>query len=317
MHLVVIGANYASSSLEIREQLHRFMSLGAFSYPFVPLLTCNRSELYFATDNVAKAHQELTSLLRTSGITDFEESLYTLFDFDVSTHLASVASGLQSAIFGETEIQGQVRLTYEETRKKYPLPKELHVLFQNALRISKRIRNGYLDQKPLEKIETLLEEKITSLFGSSGNSKGLFIGASNINQKIAAHFIQKPHLSISLCNRTNEKAIELSQKLSLQYLPWDHLSTSLNDFDWIISGTKSSSYILHSDNIQEIISPLVIDLGVPRNIEPKLCTQTLVHLEQLTSSLRPIQAIKNDALEMIYSLTNPGKHYVNHPSSIP
>lgn len=305
MHLVVIGANHTSASLDLRERIsHELENLNALPFPFIPLVTCNRSELYLSTQDAPKAHTTVIQYLRSKGLIDFEESLYTLFDKDVLRHLSLVSSGLSSALFGETEIQGQVRRSYEEARAAKPLSKALHSLFQQALKISKRIRNGYFqDQVPCN-IEQLIETKIHDHFGTETKTRGLLIGASSINTRVAHYFANKTPYQMSLCNRTIDRGEALAHSLSMDLLPWQDLLAKIHTFDWVVSAVKSSSYVVDTQNFQQPLSSLLIDLGVPRNIDPKLNVQNLVHIEQLSASIKPSESILKDASEMAYSLSD-------------
>ncbi len=305
MHLVVIGANHTSATLEQRERISQELTdLLELPFPFITLVTCNRSEIYISTHDAPKAHTILIRYFRSKGLVDFEESLYTLFDKDVLRHLSLVASGLQSALFGETEIQGQVRKSYEEARTKKPLSKALHSLFQQALKISKRIRNGFFqDQMPCN-IEQLIEAKIHERYGKEAPTRGLLIGASSINARVANYFAKKNPYQMSLCNRTFDRAEALASSLSMDIIPWNDLSTHIQSFDWVVSAVKSSSYVVDSQNYTQTLQPLLIDLGVPRNIDPKVDAANLIHIEQLSAHIKPTENILKEASEMAYSLSD-------------
>lgn len=220
--------------------------------------------------------------MRSTGAADFEENLYTMFNLDAFHHLSSVASGIQSALFGETEIQGQVRCAYEDFRKRYPLSKELHSLFQNALRISKQVRNSFSNHNNFDQIETLLESKISSKLGLLPKT-GLIVGASSINKKIATHFSKNTKHRISICNRCDLRAQEFAQTLSIDFVEWNQWKQTLSNFDWVITAVKSPTYILDKSSIERFSNSLFIDLGVPRNIDPSCLDSCLIHLEDLTT----------------------------------
>src|SRR5690606_30288580 len=109
-----------------------------FPYPIVILSTCNRAEIYFSGEDLAAVHSHLLSFLRAGVDVPFERTFYSFFGIDCFFHLCKVASGLDSAIFAESEIQGQVRVAYANAKK---LSSCLHFVFQKALKISKEIRS--------------------------------------------------------------------------------------------------------------------------------------------------------------------------------
>ena len=94
-----------------------------------------------APRNLAATHTYLLSILRVEVEEEFDHKLYSYFGVDCFSHLTRVTLGLDSAIIGETEIQGQVKLAYENTSDYHPLPEALHFLFQKSLGISKKLRS--------------------------------------------------------------------------------------------------------------------------------------------------------------------------------
>src|SRR5207244_4328762 len=116
-----------------------------FQHPIVVLSTCNRTEIYFSAENLAEAHSDLLAHFRKQIEEPFEHRLYSYFGIDCFAHLCRVASGLDSAILAETEIQRQVKVAYAAGRV---LPSCLHYIFQKALKVSKGMRNQMAISSP-------------------------------------------------------------------------------------------------------------------------------------------------------------------------
>ena len=153
MQIGVIGVNHKSANLELRESLtDAFQRLfqneipSPLSLPPVLISTCNRTELYFVCSQLPEAHTKLLQSIRSFIHKEFEHALYSYFGKEAFLHLVRVTTGLDSAILGETEIQGQIKKDYEKSCQS-PLPKELHFAFQKALKIGKQVRTKALFQK--------------------------------------------------------------------------------------------------------------------------------------------------------------------------
>src|SRR5690606_7903206 len=112
----------------------------------------------------------------------------------------------------------------------------------------------------------------------AASSKVLFVGASSINQKVLKHFKAKGISNITLCNRSLVSE-EIEEKFQIKILPWKQLSL-WREYDWIICGTKATHHILIKEAMpaKEHSKKLLIDLGLPRNIDPLLEKEPFVYL---------------------------------------
>ncbi len=297
MQVGVIGINHKLANLNLRETLAKIcvrrFGAGCAIHPdhaWILLSTCNRTEIYFSSDDLAASHTYILNILRNDAQTEFEQMLYSFFHFDCFLHLARVTSGLDSAIVGETEIQGQVKLAYEYSCTYTQLPASLHFLFQKSLKIGKQARAELPTGRGIPNLEHAILTTGRSLFHQMKDKKILFVGASAINLKILHFLKSKDFQQITLCNRTTKTADELATKYQLSTLPWKDLD-QWHDFDWVIFGTKSSEYLLKKETLpKEYVSKkLVIDLCVPRNVDPQLGHNphiTLVDIDEINALLK-------------------------------
>lgn len=279
MRIGVIGINHKSAPLELRERVARGF-LSEFgekknSFQGILLSTCNRTELYFcprslpsflkhlARVNITEAHIEILSNLKKSVEGEFEYALYSYFGQDCFNHLGRVISGVDSAIFGESDIQRQAKIAYQVATKKNPLSHELHYLFQKGLKIGKDMRSSFLlaqkDMSLSHAIHSILEWNIKSL----PKAKVLFIGNSTINRKLINFFGQLGYKEMTLCTRMTEGDLP---KIALGN--WDILE-NWEEYDVVISATYHDDFILKSPR-KEIKDTLLFDLSIPRTIDPKL-----------------------------------------------
>lgn len=316
MRVGVLGINHKQGNLELRELLAKACQkrLSPHSsthgqHSFVLLSTCNRTEVYFSSEELANTHSYLLSILRNDVNEDFDQKLYSYFGKDCLLHLCRVTAGLDSAIVAETEIQGQVKAAYESAQEYQQLPFEMHYFFQKSLAIAKKTRSELPAKAGLPNIEHVVYQTGHHFFSSIAQAKVLFIGASEINKRILSYFKAKNICDISICNRSEKKGMEFSDKYDVAYLPWDVLN-QLNHFDWIIVGTKAPEYLVKYQNLPETLiqKKLMIDLSVPRNVDPSLALHpsiTLLNIDQINRRLKirkkRLQQALNSAEEFLYS----------------
>lgn len=305
MRIGVLGINHKLADLKLREQLaiacqrrfHAFSPL-KLDHPFILLSTCNRTELYFCGEDLATTHTLFLQELKEEVPGDFEQKLYSFFGQDCFFHLAKVAAGLDSAIFGETEIQGQVKHAYEGATKHTKLPYPLHFLFQKSLKIAKNLRTAYLFDRTTQALEQAVYQTGMSRFPEHTSPSILIVGASSINQNVLSHLKRKGCKNITLCNRTSAKAEQLSRQFQVPLHSWDKLD-QWHSFDWIILGTKAPDYLIRKECLNAPFrnEKLLIDLGLPRNADPQIAQDSRIHLfniDQINTIVRSGQKQLND-----------------------
>ncbi len=301
MNVGVLGIDFHSSDLSDRERAVRSHYFGLQGiHPLhqkIILSTCNRFEIYFHSGFLPDQERCLSFFQEQLG-KDFPVTGYCHFGRDCFSHLCRVTAGLNSAVFGETEIQGQVKRAYAEAIRNRDCSKELHFLFQKSLKIAKSIRTGFLNFK-----KPTLAEKILGLINSRRDDPNiLLIGASYINQSIF-RVLRMKYARISLISRTEKNAFARFPSPAVKILPFERLSASLRDYEVIIIATSSPDYVLTKEHVVQR-GGLLIDLAVPRNANPNLSEYTeLYHLEDLQKDLRggEISSSAEDFLERAVS----------------
>lgn len=297
MRIGVVGINYKLADLKLREQLAKTClnhfptheNLRPLSH-FIILSTCNRTEVYFVSEDLPETHTYILSVLREHILEDFDQKLYSYFGQDCLLHLSRVTAGLDSAIVAETEIQGQVKAAYENASALSALPEELHYLFQKSLKIGKQVRSQLLIHRGLPDLEHAIYQTGQHLFDDEHAAKILFVGASEINCKVLNFLKNKSCSDITICNRTHQRAQEIATHYHCNILPWQHLQKTWHHYDWIVFGTKAEDPIIdrHSLPQEGSSKKLVIDLSVPRNVDADLARDpriTLLNIDQLDRML--------------------------------
>lgn len=294
MRVGVLGINHKSADLNLREQLARacqkrfspdYALFPAFSY--VVLSTCNRTEIYFSSDDLPLAHTALLAVLRSEIKEEFEHRIYSYFASDCFFHLARVTAGIDSAILGETEIQGQVKQAYEVAALTQPLTKDLHFIFQKSLKIGKEVRSKAFLTRGLPELDDAILQAIKNTFTEIYDKKVLFVGISEINHKIFERFKKEGFKNITFCNRTKEKLMVLEAREKISILDWQD-QEKWNFYDILVFGTKSTQFLLDHALPGTISHKLVLDLSVPRNVDPKVGkfpNISLLNIDQLNKTI--------------------------------
>ena len=153
MSLLALGINHKTAPLTIREQatfadaqipqlLQELLDLSSITEAVV-LATCNRSELYCAVSDIDQAQQQLFNWLHRHSTLPKEtltEVLYCHTELAAVSHLAQVASGLDSLILGEPQILGQLKHAFTLAQQQQTLGPQLHRLFACCFTIAKQVR---------------------------------------------------------------------------------------------------------------------------------------------------------------------------------
>jgi len=307
MRVGVIGINHKSAELSLREILAEasYKSLlcgekGDKCKSFVLLNTCNRTEVYFSSEDLTWTHSHLLQILRSNIQASFEHRLYSYFGYDCFSHLAMVTAGLDSAILAETEIQGQVKGAYEKVSQASSLPSALHFMFQKCLKIGKNVRSLFQLNRGMPTLSHAIIQVGSPLFPQLNSAKILFVGASQINIDIMKHFVAKGFENLFLCNRSLERAQNCVEGESIDIVPWEDLKR-WNEYDIVILGTKARTHLITREELlkRELSRTLLIDLSVPRNVEPYLGHHphvTLYNIDQIHSILEKTRSLKSKEL---------------------
>jgi glutamyl-tRNA reductase len=290
-----MGINAKSSELDLRERLAKaaqklFGSEASTKWAENSLLlsTCHRTEIYFTGEDLIQMHREFLSLLRTEIDDSFEQNLYSYFGGDCFLHLAMVVSGLDSVIIGETEIQRQIKRSYENALLYRSLRSPLHFLFQKSFKIAKELRSASFFPRGHLSLEGSIFQLYKQMLDRTGPV--LFIGNSAINRKIIRFFRKKGIEHLALCTRGVHSALELAGEGKLELVEWGAIS-SWKEYPLVVCGTNQAEYLIKENELTEQVETrLIIDLCVPRNVDPRLAYHSKITLLNIEEIGRLLQA---------------------------
>jgi glutamyl-tRNA reductase len=208
-------------------------------------------------------------LLQTCNRVEFYTGTGKMSD-EIVRHLFRVISGLESSIIGETAIIGQIKQAYSDARLKYKLDKSLHKLFQTAFFVGKKVRTetgismGAMSHS--QAAVNLLFQKIENV----KNANITIIGVNSLNETIIKYLIKKGATTFFIGNRTFSKAQILAEKYNGLALRFDSLPEVLEKTDVLICATSAPHFIISKNNFQTKKEMIILDLAVPRDVDPCL-----------------------------------------------
>jgi glutamyl-tRNA reductase len=302
MRIGLIGMNYKRVDLKLREHFARSAKKLSLQVPSVILSTCNRTEIYFSAEDLTQGHSEIVAALKEEMGEFGDYNLYSCFAENCFAHLAHVITGLDSVIFGEAEIQRQVKEAYEHSCQLRDLPAPLHFLFQKSLKVGKEVRTLFSLPRGNVSMESIVADIVRYFFRTDKTPSFLFVGFSEINRKIFSYLQEKGFSSLHLTTRNPQAVQQLPMKNFL--VDWLSLSYWFR-YDIVVCGSQSSDYLLRYDHLnnQEIQTKLVLDVSMPRNADPLIGKHpclTLLNIEEINGFISHKQQNFGKEKKLIY-----------------
>ena len=275
----------AFSASEIQSALTRLIDSEKNINEAAILSPCNRTEVYCAT---TQSHENAVKnwLASDRQIIQYEldQASYTLWEKDAASHIMRVASGLDSQIVGEPQIMGQVKTAYELARAAGTLGTELNVLSDLSLRVAKRIRTETeIGNHPVS-IAYAAVTMAQQIFTDIKKTRVLLIGAGKTIELVATHMQSAGVKSVDIANRTISNAARIALKTGGSALKLSQINEKLHRYDIVISSTGSTLPIIGKGAVEKACrerrhKPIfMVDIAVPRDIEPEVQTLSDVYL---------------------------------------
>lgn len=314
MGVTVVGLSHRTAPIETRERcaystrdvpevlsrLCNGANQGTGAREAVVLSTCNRTELYLvdgARDAVPAAWALLDERLLGSE-TDARSAGYVRRDREAVRHLMRVASGLDSMVIGEAQIQGQVRDAWEMSRQRTgPV---LNRLFQTALAVGGRVRSETAIARGAGSVSSAAVQLAKKIFGSLQGRRAMVLGAGEMAELALECLISGGVRAVLVANRTFDRAMELARRHGATAVRFDEYWAQLASVDLVVCSTSAPHPVLQFARVESALRgrgdrPLcVLDIAMPRNVEPAVGTLDNVFLYDL-DDLRAVVAANLDA----------------------
>jgi glutamyl-tRNA reductase len=281
MKLFAAGVSHKTAPVELREQLAVKQSaivdlafvLKSFGHldEIVLLSTCNRVEIYGTTRRATGHIRSLLQLLCPEP-RDLDAHIYLYEDAAAVRHLLRVAAGLDSMVLGETEITGQIKNAYEIACNAGLTGRVLNRLFQKAFQATKETRT----RTGIGRGTVSIKSTAVELIGKTDLSQQsiMVLGAGSMAESCVRLLVKKGARSIFISSRSFDRAIDLAIQYGGQAVCLGDCLFEMPDVDVVIAATSSSETLLSRDDVKNLMKArrnrplLLIDLSVPRNIDP-------------------------------------------------
>ncbi|HEX4202950.1 MAG TPA: glutamyl-tRNA reductase, partial [Ktedonobacteraceae bacterium] len=256
----------------------------------VLLSTCNRIELYAVCAEASQGRTDLLHILSEMRLVPYEElesHSYCLVDQEAICHLFGVTCGLYSLVPGEPQIQGQVVEALEVAQASGYAGPITSALFRAAVVTGKRARTETGISRNATSVSHVAVQLARHLFPRLQDARILLIGTGQMSELAARNLHDNGAQQLVIINRTLTNAVDLAQELQATHRTFDELNEALVDADVVISSTKAPHTIITHDSMQQVLpqragrSLLLIDIALPRDIDPDVATLPAVHLYNL------------------------------------
>jgi glutamyl-tRNA reductase len=289
MHILLIGLNYRTAPVEIRERFAfndedkpRAMSMLLNTNSVlegVVLGTCNRTEIYAVVDQLHTGRHFIKAFLSQwfdVPREDFIDHIYIKENDNAVRHLFKVACGLDSMVLGETQILGQVKDAFQLAQEQKASGTVFNTLFKQAITLAKRAQSETDINKNAVSTSYAAIELGKKVFGYFNDKTVLVLGAGKMSELTAKHLHANGAANVIVANRTYERAVALAEKFRGSAYPMDRLMDGLVEADIVISSTGADGYVVTKHEIASIMRkrrnrPLfMIDIAVPRDLDPAI-----------------------------------------------
>ena len=261
------------------------------------LSTCNRTEVYCASDNVQIDHT-LGWLAKAGDVSPaaLHEHTYVLQNDQAARHAFRVASGLDSMVLGEAQILGQMKNAVRAAEDAGALGTTLNQLFQRSFAVAKEVRTSTDIGAHSISMAAAAVRLAGNLFEDLRQIKVLFVGAGEMIELAATHFAARQPQAIAIANRTLERGEKLATRFSAEVMRLADLPERLHEFDAVVSCTASTLPIIGLGAVERALKKrrhrpiFMVDLAVPRDIEPEVKALGDVYLYTVDDLAQMVQA---------------------------
>ncbi|MBF0318876.1 MAG: glutamyl-tRNA reductase [Nitrospirae bacterium] len=316
MSILVIGLNHKTADVEVRESIAfdaekiRKGLAGLRGLPCVKeaiiLSTCNRVELYLHTDDELNSAQSIKDYLaefHQIAVEVLNGALYVYAGVDGVRHMFRVASSLDSMVVGEPQILGQLKDSFEIGLAEQSSGIILNKLMKKAISVAKRVRTETKIAENAVSIGYAAVELAKKIFGDLGDKVFMLLGAGEMAELAARHLTGSGVKEVIVANRTYERGCTLAAEFSGRAIEFSEFKTELLRADIVICSTGARSYVLNYGEMEKIMKSrrqrpaFIIDISVPRNIDPKINDLDNVYLYDIDDLQGVVDTNLNERLK--------------------
>jgi glutamyl-tRNA reductase len=299
MSLLAVGVSHRTAPVALLEQfamgaddrakaLHDLVGSDHVSEALV-LATCNRIEVFAEVERFHGGVTDVSRVLaRQAGATVEELSPYVTVHYEdqAVAHLFTVAAGLDSMVVGETQVLGQLRSAYALARTHGTVGRALHPVAQRALRVGKRVHTETGIDRAGASLVSVALDRAEARVGSLHGRTVLVVGAGSMGA-LSATTLARRGADVVIASRTPASAARLAGTVGGRATELARLPEELVTADALITCTGATGLVIGTDVVATAMArrdgrPLVvIDLALPRDVEPGVAELPGVHVVDL------------------------------------
>jgi glutamyl-tRNA reductase len=129
------------------------------------------------------------------------------------------------------------------------------------------------------------------------------VGAGKMSELAARYLHRSGASQIFVTNRTEDRATELARLFGGSTIPYNAFLSRLPEIDILIASSGAPHYILHKEDMRRVIEArrnrpvFLIDIAVPRNIDPAVNELDNVFLYDIDDLERVVEANRRERLK--------------------
>jgi glutamyl-tRNA reductase len=284
--LIVCGLSHHGAPIEVREKLAaspervaeelRALCEASALSEGVLLSTCNRVELIGMSSEPHRARERVVAQFNKKvAPLAVDPFVYEHQGLDAVRHLFRVACGLDSMVLGEPQILGQVKSAYATANQHGSVGPLLGRCFERAFSVAKRVRTETKIASGNVSVSSIACELAERIFGELSGRRVLLIGAGKMSET-AARSLTARGASLTVINRSPERAQSLAAACGGEYKPMEALAPELSAADVVISSTAKDGFIISYELMLGVVKMrkwrqlFIIDIAVPRDVDPRV-----------------------------------------------
>ncbi|HSM77490.1 MAG TPA: glutamyl-tRNA reductase [Bryobacteraceae bacterium] len=317
MNFSITGLSHRNAPVEVRELL-------AFDAAAIPaalqalkrrpgflegmiLSTCNRVEVALASEEGSSEEPLVDDFLaetRQLKPDSIRPYLYRYSGSEAIRHLFRVACSLDSMVVGEPQILGQLKSAYAVAKQEGAVSGFLDGLLTRAFSVAKRVRTETEIGASAVSVSYAAVELAREIFGSLKESSIMLIGAGKMSEAAARHLTRNGVSRILVTNRTADRAAEMARLFNGSIVEYDRFAASLHEVDIAITSSGAPHYILTREQMKRVVDArrnrpiFLIDIAVPRNIEPSVNELDHVFLYDIDDLQNVVDRNRNSRLQI-------------------
>ena len=312
--LITVGISHWKSPVDIREKfsidnkknkllIQEAKKIGIKSIFIIS--TCNRTQIFA---NNANPHTLKKLLINYSKGNEagFQKFGFIIKNEDAINKLYEISTGIDSQILGDLQIFSQVKESIKIAKSLKSIDSYTDRLLQFVFKANKEVQNFTNISKGAASIAHAVNLFIQEIFNDYKEKRILLFGLGDIGKITTENIINQGSKNITIINRTYAKTKKIAEKLNVKFDKIENLDKIIRKSDIVIVSTDAKNYTITKKNINNS-KKLLIDLSVPRNIDPKLKKEKnikLINIDDLNNVKDSTLKNRNKDLPKVKTIIN-------------